>query len=134
MNDTTTVSSTALELKKEVRNLTKNGDFGLNNEARSGEVLEYRITYTNNGATPISGLTMNDTTPVYTSFAGSLEDTTPATLTGCTKHTPANPLPAPAVACATAQAAGGTGGMNWKFNGQLAPGGTGAVRFKVTVN
>ena len=53
VDDTTTVSSTALELKKEVRNLTKNGDFGLNNEARSGEVLEYRITYSNNGVTPI---------------------------------------------------------------------------------
>lgn len=132
--DTTTVSSTALELRKEVRNATKDLPFGLNNEARSGEVLEYRIIYTNTGPTPIGGLTVNDTTPVYTSFAGSLEETTPATLTGCTKHTPANPFPAPAVACATAQAVGGTGGMNWKFNGQLAPGGTGAVRFRVTVN
>ncbi len=134
VNGTTTVSSTALELRKEVRNATKNGDFGLNNEARSGETLEYRITYTNNGATPIGGLTVNDATPVYTSFAGSQADASPATLTGCMKHTPANPLPAPAVACATAQAVGGAGSMNWKFNGQLAPGGTGAVRFKVTVN
>ncbi|MDP9919496.1 putative repeat protein (TIGR01451 family) [Variovorax boronicumulans] len=132
--DTTTVSSTALELKKEVRNLTKNGDFGLNNEAKSGETLEYRITYTNNGATPISGLTVSDVTPVYTSFAGSQEGTTPATLTACTKRTPANALPAPAVACAAAQAPGGTGPLDWKFTGQLAPGGTGSVRFRVTVN
>ncbi|WP_159271626.1 prealbumin-like fold domain-containing protein [Variovorax boronicumulans] len=132
--DTTTVSSTALELKKEVRNLTKNGDFGLNNEAKSGETLEYRITYTNNGATPISGLTVSDVTPVYTSFVASQEGATPATLTACTKRTPANALPAPVVACAAAQAPGGTGPLDWKFTGQLAPGGTGSVRFRVTVN
>ncbi|GER10613.1 hypothetical protein VHAB30_17730 [Variovorax boronicumulans] len=132
--DTTTVSSTALELKKEVRNLTKNGDFGLNNEAKSGETLEYRITYTNNGATPISGLTVSDVTPVYTSFVASQEDTTPATLTACTKRTPANALPAPVVACPAAQVPGGTGPLDWKFTGQLAPGGTGSVRFRVTVN
>ncbi|MES2249070.1 MAG: hypothetical protein V4645_17450 [Pseudomonadota bacterium] len=132
--DTTTVSSTALELKKEVRNLTKNGGFGLNNEAKSGETLEYRITYTNNGATPISGLTVSDVTPVYTSFVASQDGATPATLTACTKRTPANVLPAPAVACAAAQAPGGTGPLDWKFTGQLAPGGTGNVRFTVTVN
>ncbi|PLC04274.1 hypothetical protein CY658_19890 [Variovorax sp. RO1] len=134
VHDTTTVSAMALELKKEVRNVSRAGPFGLNNDARSGETLEYRITYINNGATPISGLTVNDATPVYTSFAGSQEDTTPATLTGCTKHTPANPAPAPAVACITTQSAGGAGPMDWKFVGQLAPGGTGAVRFRVTVN
>ncbi|QOF75940.1 DUF11 domain-containing protein [Variovorax sp. 38R] len=134
VHDTTTVSAVALELKKEVRNVSKGGPFGLSNDARSGETLEYRITYTNNGATPISGLTVNDATPVYTSFAGSQEDTTPATLTACTKRTPANPAPAPAVACITTQSAGGAGPMDWKFVGQLAPGGTGAVRFKVTVN
>ncbi|WP_228121754.1 hypothetical protein [Variovorax paradoxus] len=134
VHDTTTVSSMALELKKEVRNVTKGGTFGLNNEARSGETLEYRITYTNNGATPISGLTVNDATPVYTRFAGSQEDTTPATLTACAKNTPANVAPAPPVACAATQAVGGAGALDWKFTGQLAPGGTGAVLFKVTVN
>ncbi|PIF73224.1 putative repeat protein (TIGR01451 family) [Variovorax sp. 54] len=134
VNDTTTVSTTALELKKEVRNATKNGTFGLNNEAKSGETLEYRITYTNNGATPISNLTLNDTTPVYTGFAGSQVDTTPTTLTACAKNTPANPVPAPSVACAVTQAAGGAGALDWKFTGQLVPGGTGAVLFRVTVN
>ncbi|WP_194273941.1 hypothetical protein [Variovorax paradoxus] len=135
VNDTTTVSSTALELKKEVRNLSKSGStFGLINEAKSGETLEYRITYINNGATPISDLTVNDTTPVYTSFAGSQTGTTPATLTACAKNTPANALPAPAVACAATQAAGGAGPLAWKFTGQLAPGGTGVVLFSVTVN
>lgn len=134
VNDTTTVSSTALELRKEVRNVTKDGPFGLNNDARSGETLEYRITYTNNGATPINGLMVNDVTPVYTSFAGSQEGTTPATLTACTKRTPANAVPAPPVACTTVQPVGGAGPVDWKFAGQLAPGGKGTVLFKVTVN
>ncbi|PIF73223.1 putative repeat protein (TIGR01451 family) [Variovorax sp. 54] len=134
VHDTTTMSIMALELKKEVRNVTQDGAFGLNNLAKSGETLEYRITYTNNGATPISNLTLNDATPVYTSFAGSEADTPPATLTACAKNTPANPVPAPSVLCTATQAVGGVGSMDWKFTGQLAPGGTGAVRFRVTVN
>ncbi|OEZ32501.1 hypothetical protein AO062_02210 [Variovorax boronicumulans] len=94
----------------------------------------YAVLVTVANGTPISGLTVSDVTPVYTSFVASQEDTTPATLTACMKHTPANASPAPAVACAAAQAPGGTGPLDWKFTGQLAPGGSGSVRFRVTVN
>ncbi len=132
--DITTVSNSALELKKEVRNVTQGGSFGVNNQAKSGETLEYRVTYTNNGTTPITGMTVNDATPQYTSFVAAQAGTTPASLTGCGKNTPANAAPAPTVACATTQAAGGTGGLRWEFAGSLAPGGTGAVLFSVKVD
>ena len=134
VTDITTVSTSALELRKEVRNVTQGGSFGINNQAKPGETLEYRITYTNNGTTPISGLTVNDTTPQYTAFAGAQADTTPATLASCQKHTPANPPPAAAVDCAAAQTEGGTGALSWKFTGPLDPGASGTVLFTVKVN
>ncbi|WP_167481236.1 beta strand repeat-containing protein [Acidovorax cavernicola] len=134
LDDTTTVSNVALELKKEVRNVTQSGSFGINNQAKSGETLEYRISYTNNGAAPISSMVVNDTTPGYTTFVSATTGTTPATLTGCTKRTPANASPAPTVACTAAQPAGGTGAIGWTFVGTIAPGGTGFVLFQVKVD
>ena len=132
--DTTTVSNSALELKKEVRNVTQGGSFGVNNQAKSGETLEYRVSYTNNGTTPISDMKINDTTPQYTSFVAAQAGTTPASLTACRKNTPANATPAPSVACAVAQTAGGTGTLSWEFSGSLAPGGSGSVLFSVKVD
>ncbi|AIY42887.1 Chitinase [Collimonas arenae] len=134
LDDVTTVSDNALDLKKEVRNVTQSGAFGINNQAKSGEVLEYSITYTNNGTGPISNLLINDATPQFTTFVASTTGATPATLTVCVKNTPANEPPAPTVACSTAQAAGGTGPLNWKFTGPLAPGASGTVLFSVKVN
>jgi uncharacterized repeat protein (TIGR01451 family) len=134
VTDITTVSTSALELKKEVRNVTRSGSFGINNQAKPGDTLEYRITYTNNGTTPISGLTVNDTTPQYTAFIAAQADTTPATLASCQKITPANPAPAPAVDCSAVQTEGGTGALSWKFTGPLDPGASGTVLFTVKVN
>ncbi|MGJ7487758.1 prealbumin-like fold domain-containing protein [Variovorax sp. LT2P21] len=134
VHDITTVSDSVLELKKEVRNVTQGGAFGINNQAKSGETLEYRITYTNNGVSPIGTLSVNDTTPSYTSFVGAQTGSTPATLTACQKTTPANPAPGPTVACAAAQAGGGTGALSWHFTGMLTPGASGAVTFTVKVD
>jgi uncharacterized repeat protein (TIGR01451 family) len=134
VTDTTTVSNSALELKKEVRNATQGGSFGVNNQAKSGELLEYRITYTNNGASPISGMTINDTTPQFTAFVAAQAGTTPATLANCQKRTPANPTPAATQACATVQTAGGTGALSWQFTGALDPGASGTVLFTVRVD
>ncbi|MGJ7491360.1 prealbumin-like fold domain-containing protein [Variovorax sp. ZT4R33] len=134
VHDITTVSDSVLELKKEVRNVTQGGAFGINNQAKSGETLEYRITYTNNGVSPIGTLSVNDTTPSYTSFVGAQAGSTPATLTACQKTTPVNPVPGPTVACATAQAGGGTGALSWHFTGALSPGASGAVMFTVKVD
>jgi uncharacterized repeat protein (TIGR01451 family) len=135
LDDITTVSDAVLELRKEVRNVTQGvTSFGVNNQAKSGDTLEYRITYTNNGAAPIGNMVVNDATPGYTSFVSATTGTTPATLTGCTKRTPANVAPNPVVACAAAQSAGGTGPIGWTFAGSVAPGGTGTVLFQVKID
>ncbi|MFM9426038.1 putative repeat protein (TIGR01451 family) [Variovorax sp. GrIS 2.14] len=134
VTDVTKVGSSALDLKKQVRNVTQSGVFGVNNQAKSGEMLEYQITYTNNGASAITNLTINDATPAYTTFLSALAGTTPATLTACQKQTPANALPAAAVVCPAAQSVGGTGAISFQFSGPLNPGATGTVLFRVTVN
>ena len=132
--DTTTVGSGSLDLKKEVRNVTQSGAFGVNNEARSGETLEYRITYTNNGASPISGLSVADVTPNYTTFISATDAATPASVTSCQKQTPANPVPTPTVLCATTQTIGGTGPVSLRFIGPVNPGASGTVLFQVKVD
>ena len=132
--DTTTVSSSALDLKKEVRNVTQSGVFGFNNQAKSGETLEYRITYTNNGPSPITGLSVTDVTPNFTTFISATDDVTPISLTSCQKQTPANPATAPTVSCATAQTAGGTGPVSLRFIGSVNSGATGTVLFQVKVD
>ena len=135
VSDITTEGSGVLKLKKQVRNVTQSGAFGVNNQAKSGEMLDYLITYTNNATSPITGLAINDTTPSYTTFISALDGTTPASLSACQKNTPANALPAgAAVACSAGQAAGGTGAISFKFTGPLNPGATGNVLFRVVVD
>ena len=134
VTDITSVGPSAGEVIKEVRNATQNGVFGVSNKAKSGEVLEYRLTYTNNGTSPITGIALNDVAPNYTSFLNAAAGTTPVTMSNCQKTTPANPAPAPTVACASAQAAGGTGPVSWRFDGTLKPGATGTVLFQVKVD
>ena len=133
LSDLTTVTG-ALDLKKEVRNLTQNGPFGINNQAKSGETLEYRITYVNNGPARIMSLDVNDVTPNFTTFVAATAGTTPATLTACAKNTPVNSLPTPSVPCATGQSSGGIGALRWSFTGPLDPGASGLVLFSVKVD
>ena len=134
VTDVTTAGSGALELKKEVRNAMQGAVFGINNQAKSGQTLEYRITYTNNGASAITNLAISDATPSYTSFISGVDGTTPASLSACQKRTPANAPPAAAVACSATQAVGGTGTISFQFTGPLNPGGTGNVLFRVKVD
>jgi uncharacterized repeat protein (TIGR01451 family) len=134
VEDVTRVSTSALDLMKDVRNVTSGGPFGTNNEARPGDVLEYRITFTNNAAAPISNLVLNDTTPAYATFVSAgVNAPLPAALGTCVKTTPANPSPAAAVTCSAAQASGSSGAISWTFTGTLAPGASGSVTFQVSV-
>ncbi|MDP9912312.1 hypothetical protein J2W27_004438 [Variovorax boronicumulans] len=55
LDDITTVSTSALELKKDVRNVTQGAmAFSMKNQAKSGETLEYRVTHTSITAPPRS--------------------------------------------------------------------------------
>ncbi|MFT4174736.1 MAG: hypothetical protein QM639_19365, partial [Rhodocyclaceae bacterium] len=136
LNNVTTVGLAALSLKKEVRNVTLSGPFGVSNQAKPGDELEYRITYTNNAPSAVTDLVINDTTPAYTTFVSSTAGTTPTALGACSKNTPANPRPAAAVDCTAgpAQPVGGTGALHWVFSGPLEGGATGDVLFRVKVD
>ncbi|MDY7579504.1 hypothetical protein RGU70_14390 [Herbaspirillum sp. RTI4] len=134
VSDLTKVGGSAVDLKKEVRNVTQGGSFGISNSAKSGDLLEYRITYLNNGPSPVTGLHLNDATPNFTHFIQASVGATPATLTDCRKRTPFNPAPAPAVACSVEQTgAGSSGAVEFSFAGALPPGATGEVLFQVRV-
>lgn len=121
--DVTTVSNQALVLRKEVRNTTQAGSGGAyvtSNSARSGDQLEYRITYTNNGATSIQNLQVRDTTPSFTLFdSATCGVPLPLNLTGCVVTAPA-PLSS-------------NGAILWQFNGTLSPGVSGTVNYSVKV-
>lgn len=87
--------------------------------AKSGDVLTYTITYTNNSTAPLSQLKIFDATPSYTVFTSAACGTLGATLTACTVTTK------PAVAAA--------GSLEWTMTGSLASGAVGTVTFQVTV-
>jgi hypothetical protein len=61
--DSTTVGNSALSLFKEVRNVTTGGPWGADNQAKSGQVLEYRVTYTNTVTTPMKNVVVMDSVP-----------------------------------------------------------------------
>ena len=71
----------AVELVKEVRNVTRGGVFGANNTGLPGDVLEYRVTYLGHGDSYNVALT--DPLPLYTTLeknqygAGEIEFTCP---------------------------------------------------------
>jgi uncharacterized repeat protein (TIGR01451 family) len=111
--DTTTVgtpTSSGLRLLKSVNLAT----------ALPGSTLIYTITYRNDSTGPLSAMTINDTTPAFTTFVSATCPTPPANLTACTVSTAPTP--------------GGVGALVWTFTGTLAPGAQGTVSFSVQVN
>lgn len=128
VNDVTTVSTSQLEMLKEVR-VVGTSAWSTSNEAKPGQKLEYRITIRNNGPAPISDVRVTDHTPAYTFFiSASVEGSLPASLGTCTKTTPAG-----AVACSDSQAEGGTGAIQWTFSGPLNAGPEVELRYVVEV-
>jgi len=81
----------------------------------------YRIRYRNLGSGSLSGVSVQDQTPAYTTYvAGSAAyETTPAGLTTGT---------------ITAPAGGGTGALVWPYNGSLTPGASGSVLYEIRLN
>jgi uncharacterized repeat protein (TIGR01451 family) len=132
--DLTRVTDQALDLMKMVCTVNSDDTTGacsITNNAKSGQKLEYQITYTNNGISAIDNLVVNDATPAYTSFISASAGAFPANLTACQKNTPTSAV---AIPCANADTVGGTGGIKWQFTGKLQPGASGKVIFRVTVD
>jgi uncharacterized repeat protein (TIGR01451 family) len=88
--------------------------------ALPGSILTYTITYRNDSTGPLSTLSINDTTPAFTSFVIANCGAIPANLTSCT--------------VSTAPTVGGVGPIAWTFVGTLAPAAQGTVTFSVQVN
>lgn len=131
VTDATTVGDAQLQLDKKVRNVTRDGNFAASNSAATGDILEYRIVYTNVSAQPISRLTVADTTPPYTRFVSASAATLPAKLLSCTKKTPTSSTP---VSCNTDDTEGSGGSVVWSFTGSLSPAQSGNVSFRVRVD
>lgn len=134
--DLTTVSNVALVLRKEVSNVTSptTPTWKTSNTAKSGEVLEYRLTYTNNGPDEIEGttLTINDATPAFTTFVSALCETaidaSPTTLGTCALTKNIHPTK-------------NTGTLKWSFTPKTVGGksslpsaASGAVTYRVKVD
>ena len=134
VTDVTTAGDSALSLQKEVRNITAGGAWGTSNQAKSGDTLEYRITYLNPSAAQLSTVAITDGTNLYTTFMNATASAAPPALGNCTLHTPNNPSPAPGVACTPLRTGSGKGTVRWEFSGTLAPGATGTVSYSVTVD
>jgi uncharacterized repeat protein (TIGR01451 family) len=120
--DVTTVGAqqgAGLTLTKSVRNVTTGGAFGTSSQALPGESLQYRVTFRNDTAFPISAVQVFDSVPSYTLFVGAACDTMPAGLTCAVTK-------APAVNATS-------GDIQWSFTGTVPPGGQGAVTFSWTV-
>lgn len=88
--------------------------------AKTGDVLTYTITFTNQSKDVLTNLRLNDVTPIYTVFASAACGAPlPTGITQCTlSHQPA---------------AGVFGNIEWTLTGALQPGASGQVSFAVTV-
>ncbi len=87
--------------------------------ARSGDTITYTLVFTNNGASPISTLSIADATPAYTTYQSTATVTLPNGL---------------AVSTVGAPAVGAAGSLTWTFAGQLAAAASGTVQYTVIVN
>jgi uncharacterized repeat protein (TIGR01451 family) len=121
----------AVTLLKEVCNQTEagtcnDGDFGFTSTGSPGDILEYRLTFENPSAEPVTDITILDTTPSFTSLSGTTPVfvvTNPAAEGGgvltCTPST---------------QSAGDVGDISWDCPGAMAPGARGVMGFTVQIN
>jgi uncharacterized repeat protein (TIGR01451 family) len=87
--------------------------------ATTGDVLTYTITYENTGGTTLNQLKIVETVPAFTTFTEGACGTLAAGLASCT--------------VSTRPAVGAAGNVVWTFLGTLAPGATGTVKIKVSV-
>ncbi|MCK5917824.1 MAG: DUF11 domain-containing protein, partial [Cocleimonas sp.] len=113
---TPVVGESRLELRKTVQNISQGtAETENQNQAKPGDVLKYRIYYSNTGTGPITDLKVNDVVPDFTMLNGlPVCDDTPATLV-CTPNSANDP------------------DIKWDFTGTLEGGGKGLVSFSVMI-
>lgn len=128
---TTAVSSTPVLLTKQVRNVTANGAAGTSSNAKSGETLEYTVTFTNIGSGTVNNIVINETTTNWTTLANATVTTSlPAGMTCSSMKTPDNPS---GTSC-TALTGASKGALSFAFSGGLSTGQSGVVTYKVKVD
>jgi len=121
VTDTTTVTTAAAaQLLKQVQNVTLAGAYTAANTALPGNTLQYQLSVSNQGSAPVSTVVVNDATPAFTTFiSAACPGTLPSGLTGCT---------------VTLQpAVGGSGALQWTFQGSLAAGAQTSVTYQVVI-
>ena len=130
--DTTQVvdGSGTLQLTKRVINVGTSAanDGGIeqtSNAANPGDQLSYIIYFRNTGVTPINTVRIYDQTPEYTALdqAVACPATLPDSLIACTVNNPAG----------AANGVGYEGEIEWQLDGELAPGASGSVEYRILV-
>ncbi|MCG3866331.1 GEVED domain-containing protein, partial [Photobacterium sp. Ph6] len=118
-----------LEIEKTVKNITSGEvDESRSNQAKPGDILEYKIYFMNNGSGDIDTIKINDSVPEYSALSEVISCSTPAasfpsTLTTCTVVIPST----------TDNTIGYEGNIEWQFDGSLAPAENGYVTYRVKV-
>ncbi len=110
--------SSRLELRKTVQNIAQGtAETEAQNQAKPGDVLQYRIYYSNTGTGVITDLQVDDTVPEFTILEASTIncDTTPAGL-NCSPNAANDP------------------DLNWVFTGALKGGAKGSVSYQVMID
>lgn len=115
---TPAVGPSRLELRKSVQNKSKGtAETETVNQADPGDVLIYRIYYSNTGTGPLTELQVNDRTPAYTSLeANSAKCVTP--------------IPS-GMNCVPVES---FDAVRWEFTGPLLGGHSGSVRYEVRID
>ncbi len=87
--------------------------------AKSGDTLNYTVTFVNDSTGALSNIVINDSTPSYTTFASA----------ACPGVLPSG------LTCAitTQPSVGGTGSIRWTFTGTLLPDATAQVTYSVKI-
>jgi uncharacterized repeat protein (TIGR01451 family) len=120
-SDVTTVGAPGtLALTKLVSNLTQGGAAATAVNANPGDILQYTLTATNNGAQSLATVAIYDATPAFTTFvAAACPATLPAGISACS--------------VSTQPAVGASGALQWTFTGSLAASASLVVTYQVKI-
>jgi autotransporter-associated beta strand protein len=131
VNSQTRVGNSAVQLRKEVRNVTAGHvAWSENNQGKRGDELEYRVSFTNMGAAPVTDLEVHDTTGPWTTLVSAGAENLPSGLS-CSLISPANGSRSN---CSPGVSGGGKGSISWFFDGPLLPQASGSVLYRVRID